>query len=157
MGRCHNTGRMVRLCCSDHARRRNNGARAAFPRLGRFRRDRHRLLSAAYRHWRWRLCDQGLARRKSAPPAGQLGSVPFPAILLDACRLLAGGPPPLETAPSFAEASKLIKEWETKEGLTASEPQISTGSSIARVLEGLVFETGQQRADATSGAQLGLR
>ena len=54
---------------------------------------------------------------------------------------------------AFAEASKLIKEWETKEGLPASDPQISTGSSIARVLEGLVFETGQQRADATSGAQ----
>ena len=69
---------------------------------GRFRRDRHRLLSAANRHWCWCLYDQGLARHKSTPTAAQLASAPFSAILLDACRLLAGGQSPLETAPSFA-------------------------------------------------------
>jgi hypothetical protein len=54
---------------------------------------------------------------------------------------------------AFAEASKLIKEWETKEGLTPSEPQISTGSAIARVLEGLGFETEARRADAAAGVE----
>lgn len=54
---------------------------------------------------------------------------------------------------AFDEARDLIKEWETKEGITPSEPQISMGASISRVLEGLVIETGQQRADAVSGVE----
>lgn len=54
---------------------------------------------------------------------------------------------------AFEEARKLIKEWETKEGISPSEPQISMGTSISRVLEGLVMETGQQRADAVSGVE----
>lgn len=54
---------------------------------------------------------------------------------------------------AFAEASKLIKEWETEDGVTPSEPQISMGSSISRVLEDLVFKTGQQRAEATPGLE----
>jgi hypothetical protein len=51
---------------------------------------------------------------------------------------------------AFAEANKLIKEWETKDGITPSEPQISMGPAISRVLEGLAIETGQRRADATA-------
>jgi hypothetical protein len=54
---------------------------------------------------------------------------------------------------AFAEASKLIKEWETKDGVTPSEPQISIGSSISRVLEDLIIETGQRRAEATPGVE----
>lgn len=54
---------------------------------------------------------------------------------------------------AFEEARELIKEWETKEGITPSEPQISMGASISRVLEDLVIETGQQRADAASGVE----
>jgi hypothetical protein len=54
---------------------------------------------------------------------------------------------------AFEEALDLIKEWETKEGIAPSEPQISMGASISRVLEGLVVETGQQRADAVSGVE----
>lgn len=54
---------------------------------------------------------------------------------------------------AFAEARELIKEWETKEGLTPSEPQISMGTSISRVLEDFVIETKQRRADATTGVE----
>ena len=54
---------------------------------------------------------------------------------------------------AFSEASKIIKEWETKEGLAASEPQISIGPTIARVLDGLVFETWEQRAEVTPGVE----
>ena len=50
---------------------------------------------------------------------------------------------------AFDEARGLIKEWESKEGITPSEPQISIGTSISRVLEGLVIEIGQ-RADAAA-------
>lgn len=54
---------------------------------------------------------------------------------------------------AFDEARELIKEWEAKEGITPSEPQISMGASISRVLEGLAMQTGQQRADAVSGVE----
>jgi hypothetical protein len=54
---------------------------------------------------------------------------------------------------AFAEASELIKEWETKEGIAPSEPQISMGTSISRVLEDLVIETEQRRADAIPGVE----
>jgi Peptidase C13 family len=54
---------------------------------------------------------------------------------------------------AFEEARELIKEWETKEGITPSEPQISMGTSISRVLDDLVIETGERRADATPGLE----
>jgi Peptidase C13 family len=38
---------------------------------------------------------------------------------------------------AFALASDLIKEWETSQKLTASDPQISAGSSIIHVLENI--------------------
>lgn len=37
---------------------------------------------------------------------------------------------------AFVKASEIIKEWEEKQSLTPSDPQISIGSSISRVLEG---------------------
>jgi hypothetical protein len=55
---------------------------------------------------------------------------------------------------AFAEARELIKEWEIKEGITPSEPQISLGTSISRLLENLIIKTEQRRADATSGVEL---
>lgn len=50
---------------------------------------------------------------------------------------------------AFAKARDLIKVWETEQKLTPSDPQISLGKNIEKVLESMSLEVSATRADAS--------